>query len=277
MVPLATGGYRYMGLLELEKLPAADRRAYQSKLPPSYDAAFRRCKLCYFWGEKDKHLIRHIHGAHLGKSLKDCFDSPFLCLYRPPRDKDVQGVPFGPPKPRCLLNFPSKYHLDAHKLEHDPDAAAKKEKKKGQKAQKVAKEAAPALELAVQQAVPAPLKAGRKKKRTEVESDSEKMDLEEPSDSAPAPPPHRRQRRSEQPKEAFLAFLAQIETSLASGITSQIVYQKLIEMIDSKAYIRSDSLPLSLKQLWRASDKDEATIKDLIARARDFAENTYNW
>lgn len=119
-VPLAQGGYRFMGTKELEQLPVADRIKYQKRLPDEFDKGFQRYNLCYFFSDKLAHLMRHVNGAHPGKKVTDCFPRPYTCLHQPPRPLGASGLPVGPPQPRCLESFSSKSKLDDHKLIHSP-------------------------------------------------------------------------------------------------------------------------------------------------------------
>lgn len=125
-VKLAKGGVRYMGAAELEQLPLPERQEYQNSLPPAFDRGHQRCNFCHFFGDKSTHLARHVNGAHPGKNLADCFPRPFTCLYQPPRKTNANGIPFGPPNPRCLETFPTRAKLDSHKTIHPVQPKAKK-------------------------------------------------------------------------------------------------------------------------------------------------------
>ena len=128
-VNLPKGGHRFMGLMELEQLPAESRNLYQMTLPQAFDKGFQRCKFCYFFADKFNLLTRHLNGAHPEKILTDCFPRPFTCLHQAPRPTNSQGIPIGPPTPRCLETFPTRAKLESHKSGHT-DGKKKVTKKK---------------------------------------------------------------------------------------------------------------------------------------------------
>jgi hypothetical protein len=118
-VNLPTGGYRYMCMNELQMLPVADRKKYQEKLPDAFNGEnYQRCRFCYFYAIAGTDFQSHVHGAHYGKTVGECFSLGFVCLYRPPRPVDSENNPIGPAQPRCLASFASLMLLATHKELH---------------------------------------------------------------------------------------------------------------------------------------------------------------
>ena len=86
-----------------------------------------------------------------------------------------------------------------------------------------------------------------------------------------------RRRRVQDPKTAFLSLVDEIEASFGQtleGVSKGV--ERLLSLVDSQAYIRSEEVSKSLKDMWASSERSSAdaartVAKSIFAKAREFA------
>lgn len=270
-----SNGTRSLSLEELDALPAETKKSLQSKLPEDFDSGYQKCKLCYFYGDKHTTLRRHINAAHPQTHISECFEHPFVCCWKPPRPlKD--GIPQGPETKRCLKYFSTQSLLEKHETE----AKHKKERKAVNVPDQllpIPQEptlpiiAAPPPNLTIETEnpnnIPIIQKKGKRKRKEKDQSDI--------SEQEDAPRPTKRS-RTKSPKDVFISILREILSNATVSADSN--FTKIVKIIDSKAYIRSDYWVPYVNGLWEKSQKTAEDlaliINDLISRCEDYNWNT---